>query len=110
MVAVLAEMGTEQSKDFTLPALCALARANQIYEAQVGTADEGRKATIKEEKMDKEEAAYAVDKGIMTRDQQTAFSMRLKKKVGTECKLGAVTLEFGKRTQARHSTWTVRRV
>ena len=106
--AVVEDMGLVPQRDYTLDDLARFARAAQIFEKQVGTEGEGKKLTVKEEKMGKEEATFAVDKGYMTESQRKSFGWRIKKLAGGELKIGGKRVEFGKREQARKSTFTVR--
>lgn len=108
MEGVLEEMEAATEKDFTLEDLARIARRKQIYEREVGTQDQGRKATIKEEKLDKQEAGYAEDRGYMNDSQRSMFGKKLKKRNGDHPVVKGRKLEFGKRYQARKSTFTVR--
>lgn len=105
---IIDEMGLEPEKDFTLEDLARIARARQIFEKQVGTQGEGRKLTIKEDKLDKDAANYATDQGYMTESHRAAFGKRIKKLAGGEPKVHGKRVEFGKRHQARKSTFTIR--
>ena len=110
MEEVLMEMGDETEKDFTLQDLCRFARRRGIYEPKVGTMDDGRKLTIKEEKLDKGECSYAVDRGYMNEQQRSGFGKKIKKQIGTMPRVKGVKLEFGKRYQSRKTTYSVKRL
>jgi hypothetical protein len=110
MEEVLAEMGTNSQKDFSLQELCRMARRRGIYEPKVGTMDDGRKLTIKEEKLDKSEAAYAVDRGYMTEAHRAGFGPKIKRQIGKQHKVGSAKLEFGRRDQSRKTTYVVTRL
>ena len=105
---VVADMGLEMEKDFTIEDLARLARLAGVMEKQVGTPADGKKLTVKEEKLDKTEASYAVDKGYLTDSQRSSFGKRVKKMVGGELKVKGMRVEFGKRYQARKSTFTIK--
>jgi hypothetical protein len=104
---VLAEMGAESQKDFTLQDLARLARSRQIYEPQVGTQDDGRRLTIRQDKLSGQDVAYAQDLGYMTEKQLSGFGKKMKKQAGTEAKVKGHTVKFGKRAQSRRTTYTV---
>lgn len=104
---VVEEMGLLKVRDYTLEELARLARVAQVFERNVGTVAEGRKLTIREDKLSKEEAPTALDKGYMTDIQRKSFGWRIKKLAGGEVKVAGKRVEFGKREQARKSTYTV---
>jgi hypothetical protein len=104
---VLAEMGLEDSKDFTLEDFARLARAGQLFQKHVGTQAEGVKLTVKEDGLGKDERAYAEDHGYLTVSQRASWSKRIKKEFGGEVKVDGKKLEFGKREQARKAVFTV---
>ena len=107
LAAAVEEMALEQTRDFTITDLCCLARLHGIFETHVGTLDEGKKLTIKEDGISPEYRSTAEDRGIMTLGQKQSFAKRLKKEVGQAPMVGEKRVEFGKRAQARNSTWTV---
>lgn len=106
--AVLEEMGMETEKDFTIEDLARLARAKQVYEREVGTQEQGRKLTIKEDKITGEHAALATDNGYLTDSHRSMFGKKLKKRMGDQPMVKGRKIEFGKRYQARKSTFTVK--
>lgn len=106
--AVLQEMALETEKDFTLEDLARLARSVQVYEREVGTMEQGRKLTIKEDKLTGDIAAVATDRGYLTDSHRSMFGKKLKKRMGDEPIVKGRKLEFGKRYQARKSTFTVK--
>lgn len=108
MEEVLGEMGDKVELDVTLEDLARLARRRKLYEAKVGTEAEGRKRTILDDKLDKQEAPYAVDKGYLTDSQRSGFGKKIKKQAGTEKRVKGRTMEFGRREQSRKSTYTVK--
>jgi hypothetical protein len=110
MEEVLAEMAGETEKDFTLQDLCMYARRRGIYEPKVGTVADGRKLTVKEEKLDKNEAGFAEDRGYMNEAMRAGFGKKIKKQIGTTAKVGGAKLEFGKRYQSRKTTYSVKRL
>lgn len=107
-LAVLREMGDETEKDFTIEDLARLARAAQVYEREVGTQEQGRKLTIKEDKLSPSEAAMATDRGYLTDSQRSMFGKKIKKVAGDQPAVNGRKIEFGKRYQARKSTFTVK--
>lgn len=107
MEEVYAEMAGAPSKDFTLQDLARMARRRGIYENKVGTQEDGRKLTIKEDKLTGSDVGFAVDNGYMNESQRSGFGKKIKKHVGTEAKVAGVTLVFGQREQSRKSTYTV---
>lgn len=108
MVLVLAEMGERTEMDFTIQDLARLARAGQLYKDYVGTQDEGKRLTIKNDGLTKEDRGFAQDHGYMTDSQNSKFGKKVGKEMGTEKKAGGRVLEFGKRKQAKRSTFTVK--
>jgi len=105
---LLGEMGEDREKDVTLEDLCRLARAGQLYQKDVGTQDEGRKMTIKDDGIPKEHRDLAQDLGYMTPAHRSAFGKRITKEIGTEPVVGGRRIEFGKRLQSRKATYTVK--
>jgi hypothetical protein len=105
---VLEEMGLDVERDFTLEDLARLARARGLFGQQVGSASEGKKLTVKEDGLDKNERAFAEDRGYMTPAQRSAFGKRMGKEAGTTPKVGGRVVEVGKRAQSRKSTFTMR--
>ena len=105
---VLCDMGLETERDYTLEDLAKLARRRGIFEKQVGTQADGRKLTIKEDKLDKTEASYADDRGILTDSHRSSFGKKIKKMAGGEPKVRGKRVEFGKRYQARKSTFSIK--
>jgi hypothetical protein len=108
MAAVLGEMGEELEKDFTVEELARMARASKLFTDKVGTEADGKRLTIKEEGLGKEERAFAEDRGYMNPQQRSAWGKRLKKEEHTEHEVAGRKLEFGKRGQGRKSAYTVR--
>lgn len=107
MEAVLEEMGLETQRDFTIEDLARLARSRQVYEREVGTQEQGRKLTIKEDKLTGDVAAMATDQGYLTDSHRSMFGKKLKKRMEDHPVVKGRKLEFGKRYQARKSTFTV---
>lgn len=110
MEEVLLEMGSEREKDFTLQTLCRLARARGLYEPKIGTQADGKKMTIKEDKLDRDNAAYAEDVGYMNEAQRAGFGKKIKKQIGTQPRVKGFRLEFGRREQSRKTTYSVKRL
>lgn len=108
MEEVLMEMGLDEERDFTLENLAMLARRRQVFEKSVGTEEEGRRLRIKMDKIDREHHGVATDCGYMTPPQSASFGKRIKKLAGGELKVKGRSIEFGKRAQARKSTFTVK--
>jgi hypothetical protein len=108
LLLVMEEMENERERDFTLEDLCRLARAGQLYQKDVGTQDEGKKMTIKEDGISKEHKAMAQDMGYMTPAHRSSFGKRITKEIGTEPVVGGRRVEFGKRLQSRKATYTVK--
>ena len=108
MEEVLMEMGMDEERDFTLENLAMLARRRQVFEKSVGTEEEGRRLRIKMDKIDREHQGVATDCGYMTPPQSASFGKRIKKLAGGELKVKGRSIEFGKRAQARKSTFTVK--
>lgn len=104
---VVEDMGLLKTRDYTLEELARFSRMAQVFERNVGTESEGRKLTAKEDKLGKDEAAVALDKGYMTDIQRKSFGWRIKKLAGGVVKVAWKQVEFGKREQARKSTYTV---
>jgi hypothetical protein len=108
---VIAEMEDAREKDFTLEELACLARAANIFTDKVGTQEEGRKQTIKDDVLKGETALAAVDQGYLTPSHRTKWSRRIHKEVGGEPRSASGKLvEFGHRSQGRKSTFTVVRL
>lgn len=108
MALVVQEMGQDLERDFSLDDLARLARGAQLYQKDVGTEAEGRKLTIKEDGIPKDQQALAEDRGYMTPAQRSAFGKRITKEIGTEPEIGGRKVEFGKRAQSRKATYTVK--
>jgi hypothetical protein len=106
---VVAAMEEKQEMDFTLEELCRLARSAAIFTDKVGTEDEGRRLTVKQDGLRGELAAHAMDNGYMTPSQRSSWGKRMQAEVGTEprSKCGR-RVEFGKRLQSRKATYTVK--
>lgn len=108
MAGILAEMEGAEEKDFSLEDIARIARALQLYQKQVGTQAEGIKLTIKEDGLKAEERSHAEDCGYMTPAHRSAFGKKITKEIGSEPVVGGVRMEFGKRTQSRKATFTVK--
>lgn len=108
LALVLAEMDGDVERNFSLQDLCRIARSGQLYQRDVGTEDEGRKLTIKEDGISKEHRAMATDLGYMTQSHQSAFGKRITKEIGTKPVINGRQIEFGKRAQSRKATYTVK--
>jgi hypothetical protein len=106
--AVLDEMGEDVERDFTIEDLARLARSKGLFGQQVGSVAEGKKLTIKEDGLERNERAYAEDRGYLTPGQRCAFGKRMGKEAGTTPKVKGRVVEMGKRAQSRKSTFTVR--
>jgi len=104
---VLEEMGERTEVNFTLEDFARIARAGQLYQKQVGTQAEGRKQTIKDDGLGREERGMAQDHGYMTPAQRSSFGKLIPKLLGKEAQVDGRQLEFGKRAQARKSAYTV---
>lgn len=108
LALVLGEMGLETSREVSVEDLARLARSAQLYQRAVGTQEEGKKLTIKEDGLGKEERGMAQDHGYMTPPQRSSFGKVMTKQIGTEHTIGGRKVEFGKREQARKATYTVK--
>lgn len=108
MALVLTEMDGQTERDFTLEDLARLARGAQLYQKDVGTEAEGRKLTIKEDGIPKDQQGLAEDRGYMNPSQRSAFGKRITKEIGTEPEISGKRMEFGKRAQSRKATYTVK--
>lgn len=104
---VLAEMNGATEKDFTLESLACLARAADLYQDSIGTLEDGRKLTAKEDGV-KAGQFPVEDRGILTPSHRSAFSKKLKKLVGDEPRIGNIRLQFGQRSQSRKATYTIK--
>ncbi len=108
---VIKEMGEAKEKDFTLEELALLARSANLFTDKVGTQEEGRKLTIKEDGLKGEEKGLASDMGYLTPAQRSSWGKRMGKEVGGEPRSASgKAVEFGKRKQARKATFTVIRL
>jgi hypothetical protein len=107
---VIAEMGEETEKNFTTQDLARLARSAELYKNDIGTEADGKKLTIKEDGLSVAERPMARDCGYMTPTQASAFGKRITKLVGKEPAVDGVKLEFGKRSQSRKASYTVKRL
>lgn len=105
---VLEEMAGETEKDFTIEALARIARRRAVYEREVGTIEQGRKLTIKEDKLTGPLLAMAEDCGYLTDSSRSMFGKKLKKRMGDNPIVRGRKLEFGKRYQVRKSTFTIK--
>ena len=108
LVLMLAEMAGEQTKDFTLVEMARIARKNELFEKNIGTVADGIRETIKKEGLGKDERLFAVDKGYLSESYRVSFGKVIKDsgRVGQHPVVDGKKVEFGKREQARHSTYT----
>jgi hypothetical protein len=107
MELVVQEMGLERQRDFSIRDMARMARAMGVFEPQVGTQEDGKALTIKNEKLSGEMAMMAEDRGFLNDRQNSSFAKQLRKRVGQETPTTRGLARFGKREQARNSTWTV---
>lgn len=107
LAMVMDDMGLDTARDYTLESLCRLARAGQLYQKDVGTQDEGRKITIREDGISKEYRDQAEDRGYMTPQHRSAFGKRILKEIGTKPVVRGKRIEFGRREQSKKATYTV---
>ncbi len=106
---VIEEMGGEVERDFTLEELARLARSANLFMKQVGTQEEGRKLTIKEDGLKGEEKGFASDQGYLTPSQRSSWGKRIAKEAGGEPRSkSGKRVEFGRRSQARKVAFTIR--
>lgn len=104
---IVKEMGERQCVDFTLQDMAKLARGANLFERMIGTQAEGKALTVKMDKVDKNDVWSAQDKGYLTEKQNAEFGYFIKGEAGREAKWNGRAVEFGKRTQARKSTYSV---
>jgi hypothetical protein len=105
---IVCEMGERREKDFTLEDLARLGRSAQLFERIIGTAAEGKALAAKTDKLARDEMMLAADRGMMTPEQKMKFGWLIGKEAGGEPKWNGRTVEFGKRHQARKSTYTIK--
>lgn len=108
LALVLEEMGLDLERDFAMEDFARLARAAQLYQRSVGTQADGKKLTIKQDGLGKDERALAPDMGYLDQAMKSSFGKQMTKEVGTEHVIAGRKIEFGKRDQARKATYTVR--
>lgn len=101
------DMALETSKDYTYEDLARLARAGDLYNKAIGTAEEGKQLAIKLDNLGKEEKAFATDQGYMTSNQRAAFSKKIVKEIGSEPIVDGVRMRFGRRAQSRKASFTI---
>lgn len=107
MGGVLEEMGLETERSFTLEDLARIARSLDLFSDKVGTADDGKKQTIKQEGLTGDEKKWAEDKGYMTPGWRSSWSKFLKPKVGSAYKVGDKTLTLGDRALKRKLAYLI---
>lgn len=108
MAAIFEDMAGETEKTFTLEDICRLARGRELWIEKIGNVDAGKKLTIKEDGLGREERYTAEDRGYMTPGHRSALSKILKPKAAKWFEVGDKLLEFGKREQGRKAKFTVR--
>jgi hypothetical protein len=104
---IVAEMGDRRVLDFTLEDMARLARSANLFERMIGTQDDGKALMAKLERLAKDEMLLVEDRGHMTDKQRKSFGQFVKKQAGKEPQWKGKAVEFGKREQARKSTYTV---
>jgi len=106
---LLREMSDENEDErmWTLEDLARLARSADIFVGMVGTQDQGRKLTIKEDGLKGEERAYARDEGYLTPSQRSKWGGFLKRQVGQKPVVDGKTIQFGDRSQRRKTAYTI---
>jgi len=108
---VIREMGEARSKDFTLEELACLARSANLFTDKIGTQEDGKKLTIKDDNLKGEDRAMAEDKGYLNPSQRSSWGKRMGKELGGEPRSASgKRVEFGKRKQTRKATFTVERL
>ena len=96
----LAEMGEMEERLFTLWDLAMLSRQVGAYEKVIGTKEDGRLLTQKED-------GGGPDRGLMHHGQQAVFGQRMRKQVGTVRVINGRQVFFGKRGENRKAAYTV---
>ena len=110
MDAIVGEMGVLSEQTFTLEDIARLARSRELWIDKIGNVELGKKLTIKEDGLGKEERGIAVDKGYLTPNQRGALTFILKPKAEKLFVVNGRTYEFGKREAGRKAKFPVRLV
>lgn len=108
--AVLEEMGEEVERDWTLEQLARVARARGLFGDRVGTEEQGRKLTIREEGLKGDERAHAIDFGYLTPQQRQRWNGFIRDQLGEKPVIKGRRVAFGKREQSRKTTYTIRAI
>jgi hypothetical protein len=108
MAAIVEEMGTLAEQTFTLEDIARLARSRELWIEKIGGIEAGKKLTIKEDGLGKEERGLAEDRGYMTPNQRGALTFILKPKAEKLFTVNGRTYEFGKREAGRKAKFPVR--
>lgn len=104
---IVAEMGDRRVVDFTLEDMARLARSANLFERLIGTREAGMQLTAKLERLAKDELWNAPDRGYMDDSQRKRFGHFIRGQAGKNPMWKGKPVEFGKREQARKSTYTV---
>ena len=109
LVAVALEMKErgETTADWTAQQFAKLARDCNLLEEKIGTSDDGRRLSIKQDGLKGELASMASDQGYMDSRQGSSFGKFLGGKVGQIFNLDGFTLEFASRNQRRKKSYTL---
>lgn len=104
---LLREMGEDEERVWTLEDLAKLARDADIFVQKVGTQEQGKKLTIKEDGLKGEERGFAEDNGYLTPTHRQRWNDFLRKQVGQKPKVGEKVIQFGSRAQRRKTAYTI---
>jgi hypothetical protein len=97
----------EKQRVLTFNDMAVFARREDVFADLIGTEEDGRRATIREDKLSGDERAYAVDRGILDQRQLQSWARLVKSKVGQEPTVDGVRLRFGDRGEKRKRSYTL---
>lgn len=109
LVSLVEEMQEEDEGErlWSLEAMAKVARARDLFGDKVGTAEQGKKLTIKEEGLKGDERVHAMDEGYLTPSQRQKWNDFLKGEVGRKPTVGDVRVQFGTRRERRKTAYTI---
>lgn len=96
-----------ETKNWTAQDFARLARSHGLMEEKIGTEEEGRRLTVKMDKIPNDLAGQAMDYGYLDAKSGSVFGKFLAKQVGSVFQLGDCSIEFGARKERRKKSYTL---
>ena len=97
----------ETKRVLTFNDMAMFARREEVFAELIGTEEDGKRATIREDKLGPDMRASAVDRGILDQTQLQKWARLIKKKVGLKPVVDGVQLRFGDREEKRKRAYTL---